>query len=48
MVTELIGILRTFKLVNRNAYFTLTSVFIEFEYLFNVHRIHIDRFLVTM
>ena len=48
MAMKLIGILRTFKLINRNAYFTLTSVFIEFDYLFYVYRIHIDRFLVTM
>ena len=48
MVMKLIGILRIFKFVNRNAYFTLASVFIVFEYLFYVHRIHIDRFLVTM
>ena len=48
MAMELIGTLRTFMLVNRNAYFTLTSVFIVFEYMFYVHRIHIDRFLVTM
>ena len=41
MAMKLIGILRILKLVNRNAYFILTSVFIEFEYLFYVHRISI-------
>ena len=41
MAMELIGILRTFKLVNWNAYFTLTSVFIVFEYSFYVHQISI-------
>ena len=41
MAMELIGSLRTFKLINRNAYFTLTSVLIVFEYLFYVHQISI-------
>ena len=44
MAMKLIGILRTLKLVIRNAYFTLTSVFIEFEYLFYVHRRNLAEF----
>ena len=43
---ELIGILRTFKLINRNAYFTLTSVYRIRVFILCTP--DIDRFLVTM
>ena len=47
MATELIGILRTFKLVNRNGYFILTSVFYRIL-VFILCTPDIDCNLVTM
>ena len=46
MATELIGVSSTFKLVNRNAYFTLTSVFYRIR-VFILCTPDIDRNLVT-
>ena len=47
MATKLIGVSSTFKLVNRNAYFTLTSVFYRIR-VFILCTPDIDRNLVTM
>ena len=47
MATDLIGVPSTFKLVNRNAYFTLTSVFYRIR-VFILCTPDIDRNLATI